>query len=76
MNGRGLINTARRERLLKKMGTSYSRIDYQAAPTSWNVSIIKVSGQVRSDAFKNRVRLSLHCNNFDLKTTLYTKVLD
>ena len=26
--------------------------DYQAAPTSQNVSVIKVSGQMRSDALK------------------------
>ena len=45
--------------------------DYQAVPTSPNISIIKVSGQMHSNAFKRMFRLPLHCNNFDLKQ-LYT----
>ena len=50
LNGRGLSNTACRERLPKKTKVTWK--DYQAAPVSRSVSIIKVSGQMCSDKFK------------------------
>ena len=53
LNGRGLSNTLCHERLLKKTKVMqyWLQKDYQTVPTSWNVSIIKVSGRMCSDAF-------------------------
>ena len=68
LNGHGLSNTARCERLPKKTKVMHYWLqkDYQAVQTSWNISIIKVSGRIRSGAFKRRlIRLPLCCNNLD-----------
>ena len=71
LNGCALSNTAHHERLPKKTKVTqyWLQKDYQAVPTSQNVSIIKVSGRMRSDTFKRT--LGFHCSNFDLKQ-LYT----
>ena len=57
LNGHGLSNTARHKRLPNKTKVTqyWLQKDYQAVPTSWNVSIIKVSGRMRSNAFKRRL---------------------
>ena len=57
LNRRGLSNTMRCECLPKKTKVIhyYLQKDYQAVPTSQNISFIKVSRQMRSDAFKRRL---------------------
>ena len=56
LNGRGLSNSARRERFPKEMKiTWYSLQKYQAIVTSRSILVIKVSGRICSDAFKNRL---------------------
>ena len=72
LNRRGLSKTVGRERLPKKSQVMryYLQKDYQAAPTSWTVSIIKVSRQMRSDAFKRQLGFSFNVI-FLLETTLY-----
>ena len=46
LNGRGFSNSACREHLPMKTKVMqyWLQKDYQAVPTHWNVSIIKVSG--------------------------------
>ena len=56
LNGHGISNTARPERLPKKTKVTqyWLQKDFQAVPASQNVSII-MSGQMHSDAFKRRL---------------------
>ena len=72
LNGCGLSNTARRERLPKKTKVTqyWQQKDYQAVPTRRSVSMIEVSGRMRSDAFKTGLGFRF-TNNFDLQQ-LYT----
>ena len=60
LNGRGLSNTACCECLPNKAKVTqyWQQKDYQAVPTRWSVSMIKVSGRMRSNAF--RTRLGFH----------------
>ena len=62
LNRRGLSNTASRERLPKKSEVMryWLQKDYQAAPTSQSISFIKVSGQMRRDAFQRRLGFSFN----------------
>ena len=65
LNGRDISNTARREYLLKrtKVMQYCQQKDYQAVPTRRNVSMIEVSGQMCSDAFRARLgfRFTIDC---------------
>ena len=56
LNGYGLSNTACHERLPKKTKVMlyWLQKDYQAVPTSQNISIIKMRVRMHSDAFKRR----------------------
>ena len=70
LNGRDVSNTARRERLLKrtKVTQYWQQKDYQAVPTRQNVSMIEVSGQMRSDAFRARLGFpALHHRSYILR---------
>ena len=56
LNGHDLSNSAHCERLSKKTKIMrYWLQNYLAIVTSWSISVIKVSGQIHSDAFKNRL---------------------
>ena len=59
LNGLGLSNSARHERLPKKTKIMrYWLQKYQAIVTSRCISVIKVSGRICSNAFKNRLAFS------------------
>ena len=55
---RGLINTAHHEHLLKKTKVTWYVLATEGLPEQRSTSIIKVSGQIHSDAFKRRLAFS------------------
>ena len=56
LNGHGLSNSAHHERLPKKTKIMrYCLQNYLTILTSWSISVIKVSGQIHINAFKNRL---------------------
>ena len=60
LNGRDLSNTTRCERLPKKTKVMHHLLqkDYQTVTTSWSFSVIKVNGQMHTDAFKRKLGFS------------------
>ena len=58
MDGRGHINTARRERLPKKTEVMRYYVATNVLPERRSDSFIKVSGQKRGDTFKRRLAFS------------------
>ena len=80
MDGHGYINTARHEHLPKKtkVTQNYLQKDYPKDRAWLSALVIKVSGQMRSDAFKRRLTFSFTVINFGLKQLskcFFTKAL-